>query len=598
MRLSPDSSVARSCASKALRSSSIVKRGDGRIPLTTTRPKAASVTPAPLEDAAPPPPPGNKPPTDDNWGNGGGGGGGGGEGGENGNNNDDNFSGSLFVPFASLGVAAIIASFLAKFVRSESDKKVKEENERVRRNANLPTSAMRPPDGKNVVYVGQKQDEERRRVTESMERREREEELKRRKAAMDAANTTKSSVEAERTGVVNDDGNKASNTSNSTKAPKQSAEELMAEAMRHYVDLETEKKEKEEKEARERQALEELQQFEDAQQRAEIIQQQQQMRKPAPPPPQQRQPPEQESFDIPAPMRGKSHESNSTSTRSPRLMRALSLAADARTAADQAVEAAEAAAYAAAELQATLVDRDGPPLNREKFRKEFRQRLAAQYDDDNEQQLQQQRHRSGRYSGSRGNSANAYSGGTSSSVGAPSGRRSMHQQHRARQQQERRSQTKSQKLLESTEMWLRDTVIPTAKVATVKTVEFARENYPHVKEATLKTVAAAKQEADKVRSTEKFKKFETFVKEKARGITQEVEKIAKKTIEEPTVIVDELQKGAKDMARESVHLWDKHVAPIVVNPELVEEDNKKNNKKKENRKQQQQQQHQHEKKRR
>jgi len=149
-------------------------------------------------------------------------------------------------------------------------------------------------------------------------------------------------------------------------------------------------------------------------------------------------------------------------------------------------------------------------------------------------------------------------------------------------------------------MWLRDTVIPTAKVATVKTVEFARENYPHVKEATLKTVAAAKQEADKVRSTEKFKKFETFVKEKARGITQEVEKIAKKTIEEPTVIVDELQKGAKDMARESVHLWDKHVAPIVVNPELVEEDNKKNNKKKENRKQQQQQQQQqqHEKKRR
>jgi hypothetical protein len=429
-----------------------------------------------------------------------------------------------------------------------------------------------------------------------MERREKEEELKRRKAAMDAANTTKSSVEAERTGVVNDDGNKASNTSNSTKAPKQSAEELMAEAMRHYVDLETEKKEKEEKEARERQALEELQQFEDAQQRAEI-KQQQQMRKPAPPPPQQRQPPEQESFDIPAPMRGKSHESNSTSTRSPRLMRALSLAADARTAADQAVEAAEAAAYAAAELQATLVDRDGPPLNREKFRKEFRQRLAAQYDDDNEQQLQQQRHRSGRYSGSRGNSANAYSGGTSSSVGAPSGRRSMHQQHRARQQQERRSQTKSQKLLESTEMWLRDTVIPTAKVATVKTVEFARENYPHVKEATLKTVAAAKQEADKVRSTEKFKKFETFVKEKARGITQEVEKIAKKTIEEPTVIVDELQKGAKDMARESVHLWDKHVAPIVVNPELVEEDNKKNNKKKENRKQQQQQQL-HEKKRR
>ena len=613
MQLSPDSSVARSCASKALRSSSIVMRGDGRIPLTTTttRPKAASVPPAPLEDAAPPPPPGNKPPTDDNWGNGGGGGGG--EGGENGNNNDDNFSGSLFVPFASLGVAAIVASFLAKFVRSESDKKVKEENERVRRNANIPTSAMRPPDGKNVVYVGQKQDEERRRVTESMERREREEELKRRKAAMDAANTTKSSVEAERTGVVNDDGNKASNTSNinkasntsnSTKAPKQSAEELMAEAMRHYVDLETEKKEKEEKEARERQALEELQQFEDAQQRAEIKQQQQQMRKPAPPPPQQRQPPEQESFDIPAPMRGKSHESNSTSTRSPRLMRALSLAADARTAADQAVEAAEAAAYAAAELQATLVDRDGPPLNREKFRKEFRQRLAAQYDDDNEQQLQQQRYRSGRYSGSSGNSANAYSGGTSSSVGAPSGRRSMHQQHRARQQQERRSQTKSQKLLESTEMWLRDTVIPTAKVATVKTVEFARENYPHVKEATLKTVAAAKQEADKVRSTEKFKKFETFVKEKTRGITQEVEKIAKKTIEEPTVIVDELQKGAKDMARESVHLWDKHVAPIVVSPELVEEDKKKsnkekNNKKKENRKQQQQQQQQqHEKKRR
>ena len=150
-------------------------------------------------------------------------------------------------------------------------------------------------------------------------------------------------------------------------------------------------------------------------------------------------------------------------------------------------------------------------------------------------------------------------------------------------------------------MWLRDTVIPTAKVATVKTVEFARENYPHVKEATLKTVAAAKQEADKVRSTEKFKKFEAFVKEKTRGITREVEKIAKKTIEEPTVIVDELQKGAKDMARESVHLWDKHVAPIVVNPELVEEDNKKKNNKKNNNKNEnrtQQQQQQHEKKRR
>ena len=45
-----------------------------------------------------------------------------------------------------------------------------------------------------------------------------------------------------------------SSNSNSTKAPKQSAEELMAEAMRHYVDLETEKKEKDEIEARERQA--------------------------------------------------------------------------------------------------------------------------------------------------------------------------------------------------------------------------------------------------------------------------------------------------------------------------------------------------------
>ena len=109
------------------------------------RPKAASMPPpAPLEDAAPPPPPGNKPPTG-NWGSGGGDGGG--DYGNGGNNNDDNFSGSLFVPFASLGVAAIIASFLAKFVRSESEKKVKEEEERVRRNANLPTSAMRPPGG-------------------------------------------------------------------------------------------------------------------------------------------------------------------------------------------------------------------------------------------------------------------------------------------------------------------------------------------------------------------------------------------------------------------------------------------------------------------
>jgi len=164
----------------------------------------------------------------------------------------------------------------------------------------------------------------------------------------------------------------------------------------------------------------------------------------------------------------------------------------------------------------------------------------------------------------------------------------MHHQHRQRQQQEqRRNQTKSQKLLESTEVWLRDTVIPTAKIATVKTVEFARENYPHVKEATLKTVSAAKQEADKVRSTEKFKKVESFLKEKTKGITREVERIAKKTMEEPTVIVDELQKGAKDMARESVHLWDKHVAPIVVNPELVADDekNKKNKKnKKDNRK--------------
>jgi hypothetical protein len=267
-------------------------------------------------------------------------------------------------------------------------------------------------------------------------------------------------------------------------------------------------------------------------------------------------------------------------------MRALSLAADARAAADQATEAAEAAAYAAAELQATLVDRDGPPLNREKFRKEFRQRLAAQYDDDDEQHQQQQRYRSGRYSGSSGNSANGGYGGPSSSVGAPSGRRSMHHQHRQRQQQEqRRNQTKSQKLLESTEVWLRDTVIPTAKIATVKTVEFARENYPHVKEATLKTVSAAKQEADKVRSTEKFKKAESFLKEKTKGITREVERIAKKTMEEPTVIVDELQKGAKDMARESVHLWDKHVAPIVVNPELVADDEKnKKNKNKKNKK--------------
>ena len=174
----------------------------------------------------------------------------------------------------------------------------------------------------------------------------------------------------------------------------------------------------------------------------------------------------------------------------------------------------------------------------------------------------------------------------------------MHHQHRQRQQQEqRRNQTKSQKLLESTERWLRDTVLPTAKIATVKTVEFARENYPHVKEATLKTVSAAKQEADKVRSTEKFKKAESFLKEKTKGITREVERIAKKTMEEPTVIVDELQKGAKDMARESVHLWDKHVAPIVVNPELVEDDKMKNdmkNSKKDSKKQQ----HEHEKKRR
>ena len=134
-------------------------------------------------------------------------------------------------------------------------------------------------------------------------------------------------------------------------------------------------------------------------------------------------------------------------------------------------------------------------------------------------------------------------------------------------------------------MWLRDTVLPTAKIATVKTVEFARENYPHVKEATLKTVSAAKQEADKVRSTEKFKKVESFVREKAKGITREVERIAKKTMEEPTVIVDELQKGAKDMARESVHLWDKHVAPIVVNPELVADDEKNmKNKNKKNKK--------------
>ena len=45
------------------------------------------------------------------------------------------------------------------------------------------------------------------------------------------------------------------------------------------------------------------------------------------------------------------------------------------------------------------------------------------------------------------------------------------------------------------------------------------------------------------------------------------------------------KKGAKDMARESVHLWDKHVAPIVVNPELVADDEKnKKNKNKKNKK--------------
>jgi hypothetical protein len=121
-----------------------------------------------------------------------------------------------------------------------------------------------------------------------------------------------------------------------------------------------------------------------------------------------------------------------------------------------------------------------------------------------------------------------------------------------------------------------------------------------VKEATLRGVSAAKQEAVKVRSTEKFKKFESFLKEKTKDITQEFGKIAKKTeemIEEPTVIVDELQKGAKDMARESVHLWDKHVAPIVVNPELVEDDKMKNDMKN-NKKDSKKQQHEHEKKRR
>ena len=405
------------------------------------------------------------------------------------------------------------------------------------------------------------------------------------KSRTTTTSTTKGSVGTETT----NNSSKVSSNSNSTKAPKQSAEELMAEAMRHYVDLETEKK-------KGREELEE--------QLAEKQQQQQQIlppRKPAPPPPppQQQQQQQNETFDIPAPMRGQSHESNSTNTRNPRLMRALSLAADARAAADQATEAAEAAAYAAAELQAALVDRDGPPLNRENFRREFRQRLAAQYDDDDEKQ--QQRYRSGRYGSSNDNGSKAYGDGPSSSIGIPNGRRSMHEQHRQRhKQQQRRNQTRSQKLLESTEMWFRNTVVPTAKVATVKTVDFARENYPHVKEATLRGVSAAKQEAVKVRSTEKFKKFESFLKEKTKDIAQEFGKIAKKTeemIEEPTVIVDELQKGAKDMARESVHLWDKHVAPIVVNPELVEDDKMKNdmkNSKKDSKKQQ----HEHEKKRR
>ena len=93
----------------------------------------------------------------------------------------------LCLCLASLGVAAIVGLlFLAKFVRSESEKKVKEEEERVRRNANLPTSAMRPP-RKNVVYVGQKarRGEKKTRDGECDEKRE-EEELKRRKAAMDA----------------------------------------------------------------------------------------------------------------------------------------------------------------------------------------------------------------------------------------------------------------------------------------------------------------------------------------------------------------------------------------------------------------------------
>jgi hypothetical protein len=512
--------------------------------------------------------PPNKPPTDNNnWGNNRGD-----DDGDEGSDRDG-FSGSLFVPLLALGSTAVLASVFAKIARDSVWRKERElKNEREKDLLEKKMNAANGADSmivnddrsKNKVYVGKRQDEERKKYVEALEKRE---------SANANINQAKTIAPTPTQKVATGEGNHHYYNNNNEKPPpdekaRQSAEELMADAMRHYVDLETEKKENEE---RERRALEQLLKLED-EQKEELKKQQQSAAAAAvlPPPTtrelRKQQEKDHEMFDIPTPMRGQTHEDTINNTRNPRLMRALSLAADARSAADRATEAAEAAAYAAAELQATLVNRDGPPLNRERFRREFRQRLARNLDDDD----QQNRERSGRYTNtSRSNASSSY-------------RRSL--------QRQREQQTKTQKVLEQTEGWMRNTFLPNAKKATIKTVEFAREKYPSLKANAIKGVNVAKKEAEKIRKTEKFKKVESFVLAKSKEITKELERVAKKTerkakeySEDPAVIVDEIQKGASDLAKDASLFFETQIAPIVVqNPELVDVSEKNKNKKNNN----------------
>lgn len=137
---------------------------------------------------------------------------------------------------------------------------------------------------------------------------------------------------------------------------------------------------------------------------------------------------------------------------------------------------------------------------------------------------------------------------------------------------------------------MRNTFLPNAKKATIKTVEFAREKYPSLKANAIKGVNVAKKEAEKIRKTEKFKKVESFVLAKSKEITKELERVAKKTerkakeySEDPAVIVDEIQKGASDLAKDASLFFETQIAPIVVqNPELVDVSEKNKNKKNNN----------------